>query len=55
MVAKEIIEAFFAVMVLCESVRLAVIDMNTGIVPSGLIRVNKEVKLNRANDKVSVM
>lgn len=54
-VTKEMIEAFLAVIVLCVSVRLAVIDMNTGMVPNGLIRVNKEVKLNRANDKISVM
>ena len=41
--------AFFAVCLRRSLLKVAVIDINIGMVPNGFIRVKNEVKTNKAN------
>ena len=54
-VISDTIEAFFAVLFLSTTDRSAVIDINTGIVPNGFIKVKSEVIHKSPNEIVSVI
>jgi hypothetical protein len=55
MVKNDTIEAFLAVLFRSSTVKSAVIDINTGMVPNGFINVKNEVMQRSAKEIVSDM